>query len=75
MTQSKSERRSKEQATEQELYKADVDKFIAKERRIDELDRLREVKEQSRTWWKTIMFCGMLNLILLLLAAYGGLVK
>lgn len=68
MTQSKSERRSKEQATEQELYKADVDKFIAKERRVDELDRLREVKEQKRVWYGVLLMCAVLNIIFVIFA-------
>lgn len=45
--------------------------FIKKERRHDELDRLREVRQQRATWLWTIGFCLLLNLLFVALAVYG----
>ena len=60
MAPTSKERREKHPKPEPELYKADIDKFIEKERRADELDRLREVKEQKKIWLYTVLFCGAL---------------
>ena len=67
-------RRKAEPVSDQELYKLPKDSikdFIEKERRHDELDRLREVAEQKKTWNITIGFCLLLNLIFVSLAIYG----
>lgn len=66
------ERRQSKPKTEVELYNLDdVNAFIEKERRRDELDRLREVQEQRRTWVLTVGFCAIVNLILVGLAISG----
>ena len=66
------ERRSNYPTLEKDLYQLkDVEQFIQNERRHDELDRLREVREQKQVWLKTVLFCGVLNLILIGLAIYG----
>lgn len=70
------DRRSNQTYSDKELYKLDnINEFIEKERRHDELDRLREVQEQKRTWQKTVAFCALLNLILIGLAIYGQYYK
>lgn len=45
--------------------------FIEKERRHDELDRLREIRQQRITWYWTVGFCLLLNLLFAALATYG----
>lgn len=73
MTSNKN-RRVEETVSEQELYKvskSSIKDFIKEERRYDELDRLREVQMQSRVWRRTIIFCGLLNILLISLALIG----
>lgn len=66
------ERRTSKQKSDTELYKArDIERFIEKERRQDELNRLHEVRQQKKIWWLTMMFCGLLNLALVSLALLG----
>lgn len=70
----KTERRVEPKKSEKELYGiSNIDSFIEKERRHDELDRLREVREQKQVWLKTVLFCGLLNLVLICLAIWGAL--
>ena len=58
---------------ESEMYKlSDINQFIEKERRHDELDRLREVRQQKKVWKITLVFCILLNLTLLLVGLSGG---
>lgn len=60
--------------SDKDLYKiskSSIQEFIKKERRHDELDRLREVQAQSRMWKRTVAFCGFLNLVLISLALWG----
>ena len=69
---SQKERRANYPIPEKDLYQLkDVEQFIKNERRHDELDRLREVQEQSRTWNVTVMFCVLLNIIFIALAIMG----
>ena len=66
------ERRENYPTPEKELYDIkDIDSFIEKERRHDELDRMREVQVQKRTWNRTVLFCFILNLVFLLLGVVG----
>lgn len=44
-----------------------------KERRHDELERLRDACEQKKLWRRTVLFCAALNLLLLALALWGWL--
>ena len=68
------ERRGNYPRPERDLYALpNIDTEIKSERRVDELDRLREVREQKKTWLKTVLFCAFLNVILLCLAIYGGI--
>ncbi len=68
----KNDRRKRPTLTEQQLYKMkDIDGFVEKERRGDELDRLREVQEQKKTWRRTVMLCLAMNLVLIALAVSG----
>ena len=58
---------------ESEMYNlSDINEFIKKERRHDELDRLREVRQQKQVWKITLVFCILLNLTLLLVGLSGG---
>tara|TARA_Y100000588_G_scaffold212932_1_gene226992 strand:- start:120 stop:335 length:216 start_codon:yes stop_codon:yes gene_type:complete len=58
---------------EQDMYKLDdINEFIKKERRHDELDRLIEVRQQKQIWKITLVFCILLNLTLLLVGLSGG---
>lgn len=58
--------------SDQEMYKiSDINTFIEKEQRKDELDRLYEVRIQKRTWLKTVLFCLFLNLIFVALGVAG----
>lgn len=71
---SETERRSNYPMSETDMYKLrDIGTVIQKERRSDELDRLQEVREQKAVWLKTVVFCGFLNVVLLLAALYGWL--
>lgn len=66
------ERRDNYPRPESELYDLNnVEQEISKERRLDELDRLREVSVQKRTWKRTMLFCLSLNLLLIILALIG----
>ena len=66
------ERRTSQPLSESEMYKLeDVNAFIEKERRRDELDKLREVQEQRRAWLLTVAFCALINLVLISLAISG----
>lgn len=56
------------------LYKlktSEIKKFINHERRYYERRRMEEVVAQKTLWWKTIIVCGALNLLLLALAVMG----
>ena len=60
----------------EELYslsKKEIASFIEEERRHDELSRLNEIRRQKRVWVVTMIFCGLLNLGLLVLALIGWL--
>ena len=66
------EKRKNYPMCEQEMYKLnDIEQFIEKERRHDELDRLQEVRVQKITWLKTVLFCLTLNLIFVSLGLIG----
>ena len=66
------ERRENYPASDKEMYRIkDIDDFIKKERRHDELDRLQEVREQKKVWRNVMLFCGALNLILIILGLWG----
>ena len=70
------ERRSDYPMCEKKLYELPkLDEHIANERRMDELDRLREAREQKRVWLKTVLFCGLLNLVLIALAITGSIIQ
>jgi len=65
-------RRKKAQRAEKELYKLpDIQSFIEKERRHDELSRLKEVQQQNSVWIRTLMICGSFNIVLIGLAVWG----
>ena len=67
------ERRSDYPRCENELYKLpNIDKHIQSERREDELDRLREVREQKRTWKKIFLACLFMNMVFVACAIVGG---
>ena len=71
-TDEEKERRIQKAKAESELYKErNIEDLIDQERREDELDRLRDVLEQKTTWRRVMIFCGVLNLILILLAISG----
>ena len=71
-TDEEKERRIQKAKAESELYKErNLEDLIYQERREDELDRLRDVLEQKTTWRRVMIFCGILNLILILLAISG----
>lgn len=72
VTISDQDRRKAPTQEDTDIYKADdIDAFIVKERRHDELDRLREIKDQRRVWIYTVSFCALLNIILIGLAVWG----
>jgi len=74
MSKIKNSRRETTPVADAELYslpKASIKEFIKKERRHDELGRLREVQEQKKVWLNTMIFCGVLNLALVGLAIIG----
>ena len=67
-------RRANKAASDADLYKvskSSIKEFIKNERRHDELDRLREVQSQARVWRRGVLFCGLLNLLLISLAVWG----
>ena len=68
-------RRTKAQKADAELYslpKTSIKEFIEKERRHDELGRLREIQEQKNVWRNTMLLCALLNLGFLILAYIGA---
>lgn len=66
------ERRGNYPRSEKDLYKIkNIEGEMASERRVDELDRMREVREQKKTWYYTVGFCALLNLVLIGLALSG----
>lgn len=68
----KEERRKNTSLSEEELYKIpNIQEFIEKERRHDELDKLNEVIQQKTTWRNTFICCLLLNLFFLSLGLYG----
>ena len=72
VSHTEAERRNNYPRPEKELYRVkDVNAFIENERRHDELDRIIEAQEQKRTWQRTMVFCGLLNLTLIILAIVG----
>jgi len=65
-------RRRKPSKAEKELYKLpDIQSFIEKERRHDELSRLKEVQQQNSAWIRTIAICASFNFVLIGLAVWG----
>ena len=72
---SDTERRDNYPIPEKELYGIkDIDDFIEKERRHDELDRIREVRVQKRTWKHIFIACAFMNLVFIALAILGGFI-
>ncbi len=68
------ERRTNPTKADEELYKLkDIDVFIEKERRHDELDRLLEVQGQKRVWRMTFYACTTAIVVLIALATWGVL--
>ena len=70
----KTERRTAAQKSDDQLYALSthsIEEFISKERRHDELDRLREVSEQKRVWRIIFTACMLMNLIFIALAVAG----
>lgn len=68
-------RRKAPPVPDKKLYKVsqkDIRDFIKKERRHDELIRLRRVKAQFRVWYVTLGICGGLILIFIFLAILGA---
>lgn len=67
-----SEQRKNYPMPEEDMYKiSSLDKFIEKERRSDELDRMREVKQQKRVW-KIVVTIIELIIVGLIILAYMG---
>lgn len=59
--------------SDEELYAArDIQSFIEKERRHDELDRFREVREQKRIWRAVYYSCVFMNLVFIGCAILGA---
>lgn len=74
VTVTNQDRRKADKIKDTDIYNAEnIDAFIQKERRHDELDRLREIKSQKRLWVYTVSFCALLNLILIGLAIWGAI--
>lgn len=68
----KQERRSNYPMPEEEMYSlSDIKKFINKERRHDELERLDEVRRQKQVWRNVMIACGLLNMVLFTFAIIG----
>lgn len=66
------DRRKNNPKTDDQLYKSkDLKSLISKERRVDELDRLIEVREQKKVWRNVMLVCGAFNLILIGFAISG----
>lgn len=67
------EKRKNRPMSDQEMYKiSDIDSFIKKEKRKDELDRLYEVTQQKKIWQQTVIAAAFLVLIFLTCAIYGA---
>jgi len=68
----KQENRTNYPMPESEMYQlSDINQFIEKERRHDELDRLREVRQQKKVWLSVVGISAVVNSIFLLLAFMG----
>tara|TARA_Y100001960_G_C14392215_1_gene689255 strand:- start:278 stop:493 length:216 start_codon:yes stop_codon:yes gene_type:complete len=68
----KRENRTNYPMPESEMYQiSDINQFIEKERRHDELDRLREVRQQKKVWLSVVGISAIVNIIFLLLAFMG----
>lgn len=68
----KKEKRANTPLTESEMFEiSDINEFIKKERRHDELSRLYEIRQQKKVWEITVFSCGTIILILLFLAYLG----
>lgn len=66
------ERRKNYPMPEQEMYRLKkIDDYIKEERRVDEKERLIEVKGQKKVWFRVMMACALMNLALLSLAIVG----
>ena len=67
-------RRQSEPRSDKELYqlpKDSINAFIQKERRHDELDRLREVQTQKRVWLYTFSACSAVVFTLVCVSILG----
>lgn len=70
-------RRIAPKKSKEELFKLSRDKiqqFIREERRHDELERLQEVHKQNRVWRNTVLVCGGLIFVFLVLAVVGAFI-
>lgn len=66
--------RTKPIPSDKELYSAsDINQFIEKERRHDQLERLNEVQRQRSVWIKTVAVSVAFNVLLIGLAVWGML--
>ncbi len=61
--------------SDSELYKLskkELKEYIKKERRTDEIDRLRDIRRQKRTWNKIFFACLFMNILYIVFAFLGG---
>jgi len=71
-TMAMSDRRKTPEKTTEELFRlANLDTFIAQERRQGVRETLIEVKEQKRLWVRTIAACLAMNACLIGMAMLG----
>lgn len=70
------ERRQNQPIKESELYSFSVQNLKnleGKERRSQELERLRDVKSQKRVWLKIFLSCLFMNIVFIAFAVWGGI--
>tara|TARA_Y100001960_G_scaffold39163_1_gene37743 strand:- start:4391 stop:4615 length:225 start_codon:yes stop_codon:yes gene_type:complete len=66
-------KRKESQRSAQDLFKSkDLKKIMKKEKRKEELDKIRKVQEQDKTYYYTLTSCIFVILVLTCLALFGG---
>lgn len=66
------ERRQSTPPSDRDLYRQKkLGDRVHKERRKDELSRLREVQSQKKLWRRVVISCALLNLTFIFLGIWG----
>lgn len=66
-------KRKNETFSKQELFQVkNINKLLEEEQRADEIEKIKEVKEQDKTYYYTLGACVLMIMLLSASALFGG---